>query len=106
AWAIETELPLYLVRTNRMSSIRMRTLTTAKRCLEMTVQRLLVQFALLAAALALAACSGGSGGGTEGNPPPASGGSGGGGFVYSGPAPADNEVQQFKINFYDNLVGD
>jgi mono/diheme cytochrome c family protein len=54
----------------------------------------------------LAACSGGSGGGTEANRPPSAGVGGGGGFVYSGPAPADSQVQQFKINFYDNLVGD
>ncbi len=53
----------------------------------------------------LAACSGGSGGGTESNNPPSAGGGGGGGFTYSGPAPADSQVQQFKINFYDNLVG-
>ncbi len=69
------------------------------------ISRRALQWLGVALLALLTACSGGSGGGTEKNDPPASGG-GGGGFVYSGPAPADSQVQQFKINFYDNLVGD
>lgn len=48
----------------------------------------------------LAACSGG-GAGTEENPetPPTPGGN------YNGPPPASDDVQRFKINVWDNLVG-
>lgn len=57
--------------------------------------------AFAAATLAvLAACSGG-GAGTEENPetPPNPGGN------YNGPPPASDDVQRFKLNVWDNLVG-
>jgi hypothetical protein len=55
----------------------------------------------------LQACSGGSGGGgSEREVNPTSGGSGGNGFVYEGPPPATDEIQNFKIAFYDPLADD
>ena len=54
----------------------------------------------------LQACSGGTGGGgsdrqvdlgTQSNNPA--------GFVYDGPAPASQEIQDFKVAFYDALAG-
>lgn len=57
------------------------------------------------ALLALGACGGGSGAGTTANNNPNAGGSGGG-FVYTGPAPQTEDVQSFKINVWDNLVGE
>ncbi len=53
----------------------------------------------------ITACSGGSGGGgSERQVVPESNPSAGD-FVYSGPPPASDEIQQFKINFYDPLAG-
>lgn len=65
-----------------------------------------IRLLLLTLSLVLVtACSGGSGGGGSSDD---SGGGGGSSesvsFVYSGPAPADQEVQDFKIEFYDKLV--
>jgi Concanavalin A-like lectin/glucanases superfamily len=56
--------------------------------------------------LLLQACSGGSGGGaTDKNAADIiGGGDGDGGFTYTGDAPANNDVQSFKREFYDNLV--
>lgn len=64
--------------------------------------------ALLLTALLLQACSGGTGGGGSereintnlGGP------DGSGGFVYEGPTPASEDIQNFKIAFYDPLAGD
>ena len=60
-------------------------------------------FALIA--VLLSACGGGSGGGTTKNeeviPPP-----GGNNFVYSGPPPANADIQRFQTAFYNNLVND
>jgi hypothetical protein len=68
-----------------------------------TTMRLAARTRLVAATLAaavLAACSGGSGADVEVNP-----GTGGGGPTsnYNGPAPATADVQQFKINLWDNV---
>jgi len=62
---------------------------------------------LLAALLVpvLQACSGGTGGGaSEREVNPGDAGSGGGGFVYAGPPPASDEIQSFKVAFYDPLA--
>jgi mono/diheme cytochrome c family protein len=55
------------------------------------------------ALLALQACSGGSGGGASEREGEVSG-SDVSGFVYSGDAPANTEIQNFKTSFYDNAV--
>ncbi|TGD75626.1 LamG domain-containing protein [Mangrovimicrobium sediminis] len=52
----------------------------------------------------LAACSAGSGGGGSEREVDTSNPSEGGEFVYSGPPPASDEIQSFKINFYDPLA--
>lgn len=60
---------------------------------------------LAAGAIALSACGGGSGGGTSKNQPPVTQ-PGGGNFVYSGPPPANADIQRFQTAFYNNLVND
>ncbi|AFU99595.1 LamG domain-containing protein [Simiduia agarivorans] len=55
---------------------------------------------------AIVACGGGSGAQTIENNNPNQGNNGGGGFTYTGPAPATDDVQSFKINVWDNLVAD
>ncbi len=64
--------------------------------------------AIVAAIMLLQACSGGSGGGGSAREvdPTQTGGSTGGGFVYDGPPPASDEIQNFKVAFYDPLVDD
>jgi hypothetical protein len=58
---------------------------------------------LLVGFLLLAGCGGGSGGGTSANPmPPGSGGPSG--FVYRGPSPQFQDVQNFQTAFYLNVV--
>ncbi len=54
--------------------------------------------------LLLQACSGGSGGGSSDRDPNVAQSAGSGQFAYTGPAPASDEIQSFKISFYDNLV--
>lgn len=63
-----------------------------------------IQPAIISLLLLLQACSGGSGGGGSDRDPNISGTVGSGQFAYSGPAPASEEIQSFKISFYDNLV--
>ncbi|MBB3169774.1 LamG domain-containing protein [Simiduia aestuariiviva] len=65
------------------------------------ISRALLPIALLT----LTACGGGSGAETTANNNPNAGG-GASGFVYTGPAPQTEDVQSFKINVWDNLVGD
>ena len=67
----------------------------------MTGNRLVYVFLLLL----LTACSGGSGGGGSEREVLPDANPAGGDFVYSGPPPASEEIQQFKINFYDPLAG-
>jgi len=52
------------------------------------------------------ACSQGSGGGASNRQIDPNQGTQAGGFVYSGPAPASDEIQNFRVAFYDPLVGD
>ncbi|MDY0005655.1 MAG: hypothetical protein RBS22_02445, partial [Spongiibacteraceae bacterium] len=59
------------------------------------VSRLL---AALSFSIVLAACSGGSGSGTEAN---VSAGGGDTRVNYNGPAPQNEQVQRFKLNFWD-----
>jgi mono/diheme cytochrome c family protein len=75
---------------------------TATRAAATLRARLLGAGVVLAAAL-LSACSGGSGADIVQNPT-----SGGGGPApnYSGPAPSTADVQQFKINLWDNIQAD
>ncbi len=54
----------------------------------------------------LQACSGGSGGGGSEREVNSNEPGGTRGFVYSGPPPATDEIQNFKIAFYDPLVDD
>lgn len=58
---------------------------------------------LLALMAMLAACSGGSGGGSD-RENDLSGDLSEPEFVYSGPSPSSSKIQNFKINFYDQLV--
>lgn len=58
----------------------------------------------LLVAYGLAACSPGSGGGASDREVNVNTPTGGGSFTYSGPAPASDEIQSFKIAFYDPLV--
>tara|TARA_R110002110_G_scaffold415561_2_gene650913 strand:- start:127150 stop:129804 length:2655 start_codon:yes stop_codon:yes gene_type:complete len=53
----------------------------------------------------LAGCSAGSGGGGSEREVDLDGQVGSSAFVYDGPAPASDEVQQFKRTFYDQLAG-
>jgi Concanavalin A-like lectin/glucanases superfamily len=66
-----------------------------------TMTRLLV----LATVAVLAACSGGSGGGGSERQVDLSAEVGSSEFVYSGPVPASEEIQNFKRSFYDPLAG-
>lgn len=67
--------------------------------------RFLGKLTLACAVLVLQACSGGSGGGASNQDAAAVlGNSDGAGFTYSGPDPANIEIQSFKREFYDNLV--
>lgn len=59
---------------------------------------------LLLGLATLAACSGGSGGGGSERQVDVSSGPTSGDFVYSGPPPASDEIQQFKQSFYDPLA--
>ncbi|MFK7977194.1 MAG: LamG domain-containing protein [Halioglobus sp.] len=54
----------------------------------------------------LAACSQGSGGGASERQVNVNEPTGSGSFSYSGPAPASDEIQNFKLSFYDPLVED
>ncbi|WP_096086934.1 LamG domain-containing protein [Agaribacterium haliotis] len=67
----------------------------------------LVARALICAAivLALGACSQGSGDQVQQNAPPSADESDRG-IVYNGPAPSTDDVQNFKINVWDNLAGE
>ncbi len=63
------------------------------------------RLAALSLLVLLQACSGGSGGGSSQQDSSAvGGGDTTGSFTYSGPSPANNEVQIFKREFYDNVV--
>lgn len=59
---------------------------------------------VLVPVMLLQACSGGSGGGSSDRESATTGGAVNSGFVYNGPAPATQEIQSFKVGFYDNLV--
>ena len=59
---------------------------------------------LLSLAMAIVACSGGSGKSVEKNAPPLGQG-GTGGVAYNGPSPTTDDVQNFKVNVWDNLAG-
>ena len=59
----------------------------------------------VAAVLLLQACSSGSGGGGSDRAIDLSADVGSAAFVYNGPAPASEEIQNFKISFYDALAG-
>lgn len=52
------------------------------------------------------ACSQGSGGGASERQIDPNQGSGSTGFVYAGPPPASEEIQNFRVAFYDPLVSD
>jgi hypothetical protein len=68
----------------------------------MTVRRIV---SLSLSLLLLQACSGGSGGGGSEREIDVTADLGSSEFVYSGPAPASEEIQQFKLAFYDPLAG-
>lgn len=57
-------------------------------------------------AYGLSACSPGSGGGGSEREVNVNAPGGGGNFSYAGPPPASDEIQNFKIAFYDPLVED
>ena len=59
---------------------------------------------LLVVLLSLQACSGDSGGGGSDRDSTIGSSGGSGQFAYIGPLPASDEIQSFKISFYDNLV--
>ena len=61
---------------------------------------------LLLCLLLLQACSGGSGGGASEREVDISADTGSAAFVYNGPAPSSDEIQNFKVAFYDPLVDD
>jgi mono/diheme cytochrome c family protein len=62
-------------------------------------------FAALALAVLLSACSGGSGGGASNREVDLTADLGSAQFVYAGPPPASDEIQNFKREFYDPLAG-
>ena len=62
-------------------------------------------FVLLGVCLILQACSGGSGGGASDRQIDLSADVGSSAFVYRGPAPASEEIQNFKREFFDPLAG-
>lgn len=71
----------------------------------MSIYRTLYRVAIPALiAGVLSACSGGSGQGVQQNVPPDLE-EGGSGIVYNGPAPATDDVQNFKVSLWDNLAG-
>ena len=71
--------------------------------IERIKEKLVAHALLLVGFLLLAGCGGGSGGGTSANPtPPGSGGPSG--FVYRGPSPQFQDVQNFQTAFYLNVV--
>ena len=59
---------------------------------------------VVSAALLQACSSGSDGGGSEREVLATQANSGSGGFVYEGPPPASDEIQNFKVSFYDPLV--
>lgn len=61
---------------------------------------------VLLIAYLLVACSPGSGGGASERQVNVNEPTGSGSFTYAGPAPASDEIQNFKISFYDPLVED
>ncbi|ARN72790.1 LamG-like jellyroll fold domain-containing protein [Oceanicoccus sagamiensis] len=63
----------------------------------------IIRPALLIAVLLLQACSGGSGGGSSEREAVVEDTTIDG-FIYSGPVPANSEIQSFKSAFYDNVV--
>ncbi len=62
------------------------------------------KLSLLMSITLLAACSGGSGGGGSEREVDTDSGPVSGEFIYNGPAPASEEIQNFKRNFYDPLA--
>lgn len=64
-----------------------------------------VTLALAMALLVLQGCSSGSGGGGSDRAVDLSQDVGSADFVYNGPAPASEEIQNFKVSFYDPLSG-
>ncbi len=60
------------------------------------------RFAVLVSAVAISACSGGSGADVQQNVQSSSGAS----ATYSGPPPATDDVQAFKLNLWDNISAD
>ncbi|MEH6581559.1 MAG: LamG domain-containing protein [Halioglobus sp.] len=63
-----------------------------------------VRLSFLVVLLLLQACSGGSGGGGSERPVAVASAAGSGEFVYNGPAPASEEIQNFKVSLYDALA--
>ncbi len=68
-------------------------------------QPLKIRLAVIALAALLQACSGGSGGGASNREIDLTADLGSAQFVYSGPPPASDEIQNFKREFYDPLAG-
>lgn len=63
-----------------------------------------VIWALTVFLLAAAGCTGGSGKTGKNNPPPQPNDDPGTGVVYNGPSPNSVDVQNFKVNLWDNLA--
>lgn len=68
------------------------------------IPRILLLVFIVALLVLLQACGSGSGAETVQNQDTSQ--AAGGSFVYQGPAPQTEDVQNFKINLYDNLVED
>jgi mono/diheme cytochrome c family protein len=71
--------------------------------------RKLIPALMLAGAFVLSACGGGASNteNTSNNPNNNTGGGGGGGGpTYTGPAPANAEIQAFRLQFWENVRGD
>lgn len=79
------------------------TITAQQRLKKTRPHRVFIGLLVLLAALALSACGGGAD--TQTNPQTGTGG-GSAGPTYTGPAPATNDVQSFKINVWDKLAAD